>query len=316
MGGPAMIEGGGLGVYHPEEVGPISVQEPNGVVDIVVEDEAEGVAVAKQYLGYFQGRLSDWECEDQRLLRSIVPENRQRVYDIRRVIETLADNGSVLEIRPKFAAGMITCFARIEGFPIGIIANDPRHLGGAIDGPGSDKSSRFMQLCDAFNIPILFLCDTPGFMVGPESEKTAMVRRSSQIMVTAGGIRIPFFTIVLRKCYGLGAMAMAGGTFRAPFFAATWPTGEFGGMGIEGAVRLGMRKELEAIEDPEEREARYLEAVEAAYHRGRAENIAAHVEIDDVIDPAETRGRLAAALKSCPAPASFPSNKRPHVDAW
>ena len=250
MGGPAMIEGGGLGVFRPEEVGPMSVQVPNGVVDIAVADEAEAVRVAKQYLSYFQGPLTQWECADQRLLRGIIPENRLRVYDVRSVIETLADTGSVLELRRHFGLGMVTAFIRIEGRPLGVIANNPTHLAGAIDSAGADKAARFMQLCDAFDIPLLFLCDTPGIMVGPEVEKTALVRHACRMFVIGASLSVPFFTIVLRKGYGLGAQAMAGGSFKAPLFTVAWPTGEFGGMGLEGAVKLGFRKELAAVDDP------------------------------------------------------------------
>ncbi len=249
MGGPAMIEGGGLGVYKPEDVGPMSVQVPNGVVDIAVADEAEAVAAAKKYLGYFQGAVKDWDCVDQRNLRHLIPENRLRVYDIRKVIEAICDSGSVLELRPEFAPGMITALVRIEGQPFGLIANNPVHLAGAIDGPCADKAARFLQLCDAFGIAIVSLCDTPGFMVGPEAEKTSLVRRVSRMFVVAGTMSVPIFTVVLRKGYGLGAQGMAGGSFHAPFFIVSWPTGEFGGMGLEGAVRLGYRKELEAQAD-------------------------------------------------------------------
>src|SRR3954470_4110932 len=241
MGGPAMIEGGGLGVYAPEDVGPISVQVPNGVVDVVVPTDVEAVRVAKQYLSYFQGPRDEWDCADQRLLRNVIPENRLRVYDVHQVINTMADTDSVLELRPKFGIGIVTALVRIEGRPLGVIANNPIHLGGAIDSEGADKAARFMQLCDAYDVPILFLCDTPGFMVGPEAEKTAQVRHFSRMFVVAASMTVPFFTIVLRKGYGLGAQSMAGGSFRAPVFTVSWPTGEFGGMGLEGAVRLGFR---------------------------------------------------------------------------
>ncbi len=316
MGGPAMIEGGGLGVYTPDEVGPMSIQVPNGVVDIAVEDEAEAVLMAKKYLSYFQGPLDNWECADQRLLRTAIPENRLRVYDIRAVIENLADTDSILEIRKDYGIGMITSFVRIEGRPVGVVANNPKHLGGAIDGPGADKASRFMQLCDAFDIPILFLCDTPGFMVGPEIEKTAVVRRFGRMFVTAASMTVPFFTVILRKGYGLGAQAMAGGSFMSPLFTITWPTGEFGGMGLEGAVKLGFRKELEAIEDLDERNNKYLEMVAASYERGKATNMASFLEIDDAIDPKDTRRWIMSALKSAPKPHPREGKKRNHVDTW
>ncbi|MEM8986650.1 MAG: carboxyl transferase domain-containing protein [Pseudomonadota bacterium] len=316
MGGPAMIEGGGLGVCKPEEVGPMSVQVPNGVVDIAVNDEAEAVAVAKKYLSYFQGATADWTAADQRLLRRSIPEDRVRIYDIRKVIETLVDTDSFLELRKAYGQGIITGLARIEGRPIGLMANNPMHLGGAIDGPAADKASRFMQLCDAHDIPMVSLCDTPGFMVGPESEKTAVVRRFARLFVTAASMTTPFFTIVLRKAYGLGAMSMLAGNARAPDFTVSWPSGEFGGMGLEGAIKLGFRKEIEAIADPEEREAFYRQKVAEAYEFGKAANAAAHFEIDDVIDPIESRRWIIAGLKSAPTTYPRTSKKRNHIDTW
>ncbi len=316
MGGPAMIEGGGLGVFRPEDVGPMDVQVPNGVVDIAVADEAEAAVAAKQYLSYFQGPVAAWECADQRLLRHAIPENRLRIYDVRAVIETLADTGSVLELRRGFGLGMVTALARVEGRPVGIIANNPTHLAGAIDSPGADKAARFMQLCDAFDLPILFLCDTPGIMVGPESERSGTVRHASRLFVTGASLTVPYFTVILRKAYGLGAQAMAAGSFRAPVFTVSWPTGEFGGMGLEGSVRLGFRTELEAVADPDEREALFQRMVEQAYERGKALNTAMHFEIDDVIDPADTRGRIMAALRSAPAPLPREGKKRPCIDTW
>jgi len=316
IGGPAMIEGGGLGVFRPEEVGPISIQARNGVVDVVVDDEAEAVAVAKRYLSYFQGVKSDWECPDQRLLRGIVPENRLRIYDVRRVIETLADTGSLLELRRGFGPGMVTALVRIEGRPIGIVANDPTHLAGAIDSDGADKAARFLQLCDAFDIPVLFFCDTPGIMVGPEIEKTALVRHASRLFVVGSNLTVPFFTIVLRKGYGLGAQAMAGGSFRAPFFTVAWPTGEFGGMGLEGAVKLGFRKELAEIEDPEERRDLYEKMVAHMYEHGKALSMASYFEIDEVIDPMESRTWILRALRATPPPAPRTGKKRRNIDTW
>jgi acetyl-CoA carboxylase carboxyltransferase component len=316
MGGPAMIEGGGLGVFLPEEVGPIDVQVPNGVVDIPVADEAEAVRVAKQYLSYFQGRVTNWTCGDQRFLRSAIPENRRRVYDVRSVVGALVDEGSVLELRRHFGHGMVTALVRIEGRPMGVIANNPMHLSGAIDSDGADKAARFMQLCDAFDLPLLFLCDTPGIMVGPEVEKTALVRHAARMFVTGASVTVPFFTIILRKAYGLGAQAMAGGSFKAPTFTVSWPTGEFGGMGLEGAVKLGYRNELAAVEDPKQRMALYEEMVERMYERGKAVNTASHFEIDDVIDPVDSRRWITAALRSLPPRPPRAEKKRPAVDTW
>jgi acetyl/propionyl-CoA carboxylase alpha subunit/acetyl-CoA carboxylase carboxyltransferase component len=316
MGGPAMIEGGGLGIFRPEEVGPLDIQVRNGVVDVAVADEAEAVAVAKQYLSYFQGPLGTWDCADQRLLRSIIPENRLRIYDVRRVVETLADSGCVLELRRHFGPGMVTSLIRIEGRPVGVVANNPAHLAGAIDSDGADKAARFMQLCDAFDVPILFLCDTPGIMVGPEVEKTALVRHAARMFVTGASVTVPFFTIVLRKGYGLGAQAMAGGSFKAPFFTVAWPTGEFGGMGLEGAVKLGYRDELAALDDPAERKALFDEMVERMYRHGKAVSTASHFEIDDVIDPHDSRAWIMSALTAAPPRPRRRERKRPCVDTW
>ena len=316
MGGPAMIEGGGLGVYEPDEIGPMSVQAANGVVDIAVADEAEAVAAAKKYLSYFQGPNETWDAADQALLRTFIPENRLRAYDVRQVIDGLADTDSVLELRPTFGAGMVTALIRIEGRPLGLIANNPTHLGGAIDADGADKAARFMQLCDAFDLPILLLCDTPGIMVGPEAEKTALVRHVSRMFVTGASLTVPFFTIVLRKGYGLGAQAMAGGSFKAPIFTVAWPTGEFGGMGLEGAVKLGFRRELEAIEDEAKRERTFEEMVARMYEHGKALNTSTYFEIDDVIDPADSRRWILSALDSAPPPAPRTGKKRPNIDTW
>ncbi|MFN0040990.1 MAG: carboxyl transferase domain-containing protein, partial [Burkholderiales bacterium] len=316
MGGPAMIEGGGLGVFHPDEVGPTSVQRRNGVIDIVVADEAEAVKVAKQYLSYFQGPVANWTCADQRELRHVVPENRLRVYDVRRAIDVIADTGSVLELRRDFGTNMITAFIRIEGRPLGLIANNPMVLGGAIDADAADKAARFLQLCDAFDIPVLSLCDTPGNMVGPEAEKEALVRHCCRLYVIGANMTVPIFSVVLRKAYGLGSQGMVGGSFHLPFLSVAWPTGEFGPMNLEGSVKLGFRKELEAIADPAARKTKFEEMVADAYQRGKALSTATLFEIDDVIDPADTRSWIMAGLRSLPPVAPRSGKKRPLVDTW
>ena len=316
MAGPAMIEGGGLGVYRPEEVGPMSVQVANGVVDIAVQDEAEAVKVARQYLSYFQGRIETWSCADQRKLRHVVPENRLRGYDMRGLIETLADADSMLEIRRGFGLGVITAFIRIEGRPMGVIANNPMHLGGAIDSDAADKAARFMQLCDAHDIPLLSLNDNPGNMVGPEAEKTALVRHCCRTYLIGANLTIPTFFVMTRKSYGLGKLAMTGGSMRLGVFAIAWPTGEFGGMGLEGQVKLGRRKELSAIADPAERLAAYERMVAELYERGKALNAGSLFEVDEVIDPADTRKWIVAGLRSMPPILQREGKKRPCVDGW
>ena len=315
MGGPAMIEGGGLGVHAPESIGPVDVQVPNGVIDVLVDDEAEAVRVAQRYLSYFQGPLDEWEAHDQTLLRDVVPEDRLRVYDVRRALELLADVDGLLELRAGHAPGIVTALARIAGRPLGVLASNPAHLGGAIDSPAADKAARFLALCDAFDLPVLSLCDTPGFMVGPEAEADGQVRRFSRLFVTGANLEVPIITVVLRKAYGLGAQAMAGGSLRVPLATLAWPTAEFGGMGLEGAVRLGFRRELDAQPDEAARAALEAKLIAGAYERGSALNVAAHLEIDDVIDPATTRDRIVGLLRSLPpVPADRP--RRHTVPSW
>ena len=298
MAGPVMIEGGGLGVFKPEDIGPMDVQTNNGVVDIAVADNAEAVAVARKYLSYFQGAISNREAADQRVLRKMIPEQRRYVYNVRAVIETIADTDSFLELRPKFGQEMITGLIRIEGKPFGLIANNCQYQAGAIAAEGADKAARLMQLCNAHGLPMVSLVDTPGFMVGPEVERRAQVRHVCRMFVVASHLSVPFFTVFLRRGYGLGAQAMAKGGFHEPFFAVAWPTGEFGGMGLEGAVRAGFKKELEAVKDAQEREALYEKLVALAYERGKAINMASYLEIDAVIDPAETRNWITDGLKA------------------
>jgi acetyl-CoA carboxylase carboxyltransferase component len=317
MGGPAMIEGGGLGVHHPAEVGPIDVQHANGVVDLRAADDREAVALAKRYLSYFAGAGTPGAVADQALLRELIPEQRKRVYDVRRIVATLCDEDSVLELRAGFGAGIVTALARVDGRPLGIVANDPTHLGGAIDADSADKAARFLQLCDAFALPVLFLCDTPGFMVGPAAERTATVRHFARLFLAGANLSVPTGTIVLRKGYGLGAQAMAGGGFKVPLFTVAWPTSEFGAMGLEGAVRLGMRRELDAIEDADERERVFQATVAAAYERGRGVNMAAYGEIDDVIDPADSRRWIATLFEESSGEWwRHEGKRRPYVDAW
>ncbi len=317
MGGPAMIEGGGLGVHEPGEVGPIDVQYANGVVDIRVADDAEAVAAARRYLSYFCGRVADFTAPDQRALRHLIPDQRKRIYDIRAIVDGLVDQGSVLELRRGFGLGAVTALARVDGRPLGVVANDPSHLGGAIDAHSADKMARFLQLCDAFDLPVVFLCDTPGFMVGPAAERTATVRHFSRLFVIGANLQVPTGTIVLRKGYGLGAQAMAGGGFKAPQFAVGWPTSEFGAMGLEGAVRLGMRRELEAIEDEAERQRVFEATVAAAYERGKGVSMASYGEIDDVIDPADSRRWIATLFEDGSGEWRRREEKRrPNVDTW
>ena len=315
MGGPAMIEGGGLGKHHPKDIGPAQMHYQTGVIDILVEDEAEAVAATKKYLSYFQGDFKEWTCSDQTILRKVIPEDRRFAYDAYKVINNLADEDSVLELRGGFAKNLITAFIRVEGKAMGLMANSTRHLGGAIDSDAADKAARFMQLCDAFGIPILSLCDAPGFMVGPDCETTGMVRHSSRMYLVAASLRVPILTVVLRKAYGLGAMAMAGGSLHESFLTIAWPTGEFGGMGLEGAVKLGFKKELEAEQDPEARKALYEKLVKGMYQKGKAIHAASFLEFDEVIDPKDTRRWIVTALQSIPKE-NYKNQAHRIIDAW
>jgi acetyl-CoA carboxylase carboxyltransferase component len=315
MGGPAMIAGGGLGEVEPEAVGPAGVQAPNGVIDVLVADEPEAVGVAKRLLSYFQGEVPPGEAADQRKLRELVPERRRRAYPVAPVIELLADRGSVTFLRQPYAPGMVTALARIEGRPLGVIANDPMHLAGAITSEGAGKAARLMQLCDAFGLPILSLIDTPGMMVGPPAEATGLVRHCSRLFVTGAALRVPLIAVVLRKAYGLGAQAMAAGSLHEPMLTVGWPTAELGPMGLEGAVRLGFRRELEAIEDDAERERRVQELTAAAHEHAKGLNAATLFELDDVIDPAETRRLISSTLSAATA-AERPAAGHRFVDTW
>jgi acetyl-CoA carboxylase carboxyltransferase component len=313
MGGPAMVEGGGLGVFRPEDIGPADVQHANGVIDLLVDDEAQAVAAARHYLSFFQGRVKDWIAPEAEALRDLVPENRLRVYDTRSVMAGLVDQGSLLMLRTGFGVGIHTALARIEGRPVGLMANNPLHLGGAIDADAADKAARFMQLCNAHGLPVVSLVDTPGFMVGPAMEARAQVRHVSRLFVTAASLRVPFFSVVLRKGYGLGAMGMTAGGFHAPVFTVAWPSGEFGAMGLEGAVRLGYRKELAALPEGAQRQALFEELLARQVDNGSAIQMATTLEIDAVIDPADTRHWLAQGLVSARTETSAPSR---FIDTW
>jgi acetyl-CoA carboxylase carboxyltransferase component len=312
MGGPAMVEGGGLGFFRPEDIGPSAVQHGNGVIDVLVEDEAQAVVVTRQYLGFFNGAAADWTAPDAGVLRHVVPENRLRVYDSRLALQGLADVGSLLELRTGFGLGIHTALARLEGRPVGLLANNPLHLGGAIDADAADKAARFLQLCNAHGLPLVSLVDTPGFMVGPDTESTAQVRHVCRMFIAAAHLRVPFLSVVLRKGYGLGAMAMAAGGFHAPMASVAWPTGEFGAMGLEGAVRLGFRKELDAAPAGSARDALFAQLLQQQYDKGGALSMASTLEIDAVIDPAETRRWVSQVLKA----GTVRSAGGPAIDAW
>lgn len=297
MAGPAMIEGGGLGSFKPQDIGPIETQQANGVVDIVADDEPHAIELAKQVLGYFQNSdASDWRSPEQTSLASVMPSNRRQTYSVRAIIDTLVDESSWCELKRGYGGAIVVGLARIEGKPIGIMANDCMVLGGAIDVTAGEKAADFMQLCDQFSIPLLTLCDTPGFMVGPDHETQGAVRRLAELFRVGAQLTVPLWAVVLRKCYGLGAQAMLGGSTHRPDYTLAWPTGEFGPMGLEGAVKLGFNKQLAAETDPDKREALFQSLLEQQYQRGQAIEVASVLEIDAVIDPVTTRQQIAFQL--------------------
>jgi len=312
MGGPTMIAGGGLGSFAPEEVGPVSMQAPNGVIDILVKDEQEAVTTTKRLLKYFSGPTNDWSAPDQLPLRDALPESGRRAYDVVPIVERIADTDSVTVLRPAFAPELLTALATIEGRPIGVIANNTKHMAGVVTGPGSDKAARFLQLCDAFGLPVVSLIDTPGYMVGPRHEADALVRHASRLLVTGASLKVPTIAVVLRRAYGLGAQAMAFGSLHEPLVTLAWPSANLGAMGPEGAVRLALRKELAAIEDDDEREQRVRALTAQLTDNGRALNAAELFELDDVVDPADTRRIVACTLAAAGTPA--PSGRM--VDTW
>ena len=315
MGGPAMIEGGGLGSFHPKDIGPAKQLAQSGVIDLLAENEKEAVEFTKKYLSYFQGNKKEWSCSPQEELYQILPEDRRYAYDIQKIVNVLADRESVLELRKDFAKNICTALIRIEGKPMGLIANSTKYLGGAIDSDAADKAARFLQLCNAFNLPVISLCDTPGFMVGPTHEQQGLIRHASRLFLATAALTVPMITVVLRKAYGLGAMAMAGGSFHQSFLTLSWPSGEFGAMGLEGAVKLGFRKELEATKNETEKNKRYEELVAQEYDKGKAINAAETLEFDEVIDPATTRKRIATALNFL-SNQEQPSNNSRYLDSW
>lgn len=314
MGGPAMIAGGGLGEVAAGDVGPLDVMTANGVVDVVAPDDA-APAVARELLGFFLGREETWSTADQTILRDLVPEGERRAYDPMPILDTVLDADTVVPLRPMFAPELVTALARLEGRTVGVIANDTRHSAGAITADAGDKAARFLQLCDAHGFPVVSFVDTPGMMVGPDAERTGLVRHCARLLVAGASLQVPMIGVVLRRAYGLGAQAMLGGSLHEPVMTVAWPGAHLGAMGLEGAVRLSMRKELEAIADDTERERTVRELTALAQQQASALNVARHGEIDDVLDPAETRGLLARLVDVAARDGRLVGSGRT-VDTW
>jgi len=298
MAGPAMIEGGGLGAFKPTDIGPSESQFTNGTIDILVDDETQACVMAKKVLMYFQNDNLAYNSQEQSALQFYMPENRRQTYDVRGIVTHIFDVDSFTELQQEYGRSIVTGFATLGGIPVGVMANDCQHLGGAIDVDAGEKAARFMNLCNQFSIPIISFCDTPGFMVGPEHETRGAVRRLAELFKIGAQITTPFFAVVLRKCYGLGAQAMLAGSTQRPNYTLAWPTGEFGPMGLEGAVKLGFSKELESESDADKREALYAKLLNEQYERGKAIEVASVLEIDAVIAPSQTREYLARCVRN------------------
>ncbi|MGN6605660.1 MAG: acyl-CoA carboxylase subunit beta [Jatrophihabitans sp.] len=315
VAGPVMLAAGGLGEHRADELGPVAVMAPNGVVDAVVADEAEGIALARRLLGFFGPPLEAGTAPDQSALRDVIPENERTAFDVRPVISTLCDEGSVVFLREQFAPELVTAFGRIEGRAVGFVANQTLRMAGALTSPASDKAARFLQLCDAFGVPVVSLVDTPGIMGGPAAEASGVVRHASRVLIAAARLQVPLIGVVLRRGYGLGAQAMLGGSTKEPLLTVAWPSAHMGPMGLEGAVRLGLRRQLADLPDDAAREALVRETTAAYQQHVAAFNVARVFEIDDVIDPAETRTVIATTLAAAAGREGFSGSGRV-VDAW
>lgn len=314
MAGPALVQQALGFTPTPEEIGPAQVHVEAGAADALVKDDAAAAALARKAIGYFFGPAPPGRAPDAAKLREIVPADPMQGYNVRRVLDHLCDVDSILELRPRFGGAAVTALARIEGIPVGIVASQPTYLGGAIDSPTSDKIARFIQMCDAHDIPIVLLVDTPGLMVGPAVEKTALVRHSARILVALANATVPFLTVVMRKAYGLGYYVL-GSKALSPALLLAWPTAEFGGMGLEGAAAIIWKKDFEAIADGDARKRALREKTEYLMRMNTALEVGGRFEYDDVIDPADTRAMLAKTLRALPRPAPRAGRKRV-IDSW
>jgi acetyl-CoA carboxylase carboxyltransferase component len=225
-----------------------------------------------------------------------MPANRRYAFDVRQILKHLFDVESFIETRPDMGRAIVTGLARIEGRAVAVLASDCRHLGGAIDGESATKAAALYQLAERWRLPVVTFIDTPGFMVGPDSEAEGAPRLMSDLFIAGATLTQPIVAVFLRRAYGLGAMAMTGGSFEVPRYAISWPQGEFGAMGLEGAVQLGFRQELAEAPDEASRQALFDKLLAEMYEKGRATEAASYLEIDAVIQPEDTRAAIVAAL--------------------
>lgn len=301
MAGPPLVEAALGAKLTPEEIGPAEMHARSGVVDLLVDDEGQAITAARKYLDFFGPPLAQAEAPDPTPLRELVPENPRRAYNVRKAIEHIVDVGSTLELKPDYGKSVVTAFARLGGRTVGIMANQPIQLAGAIDSPASIKAARFVQICDAFDLPLLVMCDTPGLMVGPEAEKTGLVRHSARLLSALANATVPIMTVVLRKAYGLGRYVMGSRPFD-PVVLLAWPTVEYGGMGMEGAVNIIYKRQLEAETDPVRRATLQAELASKLKEENTAIKAAKRFNYDDIIDPVDTRAILLHTLDTVPQP--------------
>jgi acetyl-CoA carboxylase carboxyltransferase component len=303
LGGPPLVKAVVGEDISAEELGGSKVHtEISGVADLEVADDAECIDVIKEYLGYFPGSNLEQppvaSCDDPAdrmdpALLSIVPDSARRAYDMKKVVAAIVDGGRLFEIKPGWAKNLITCLARLGGRPVGIVANQPLVLGGALDVDAADKAARFIMLCDAFHLPLVFLQDVPGFMVGSKVERQGIIRHGAKMLYAVSEATVPKVTVVVRKAYGAGYFVMCGKAYE-PDLIVAWPTAEISVMGPEGGTNIIFRKEIAAASDPDAERARRIEEFRKLINPYIA---AGGALIDDVIDPRETRPVLIRALE-------------------
>ncbi|MEC9431579.1 MAG: carboxyl transferase domain-containing protein [Pseudomonadota bacterium] len=308
LAGPALVKAGTGEDIDAQTLGGAEAQvDRNGIADLGCADEAEAIGALRRFLGYLPTNAGqpapvreappEDPARDEALL-DLVPSNTRRAYDMRKVVNLIADPDSVFELKPTYARNVLTSFARIRGRPVGIVANQPMSMGGMLTGPACDKAARFVSMCDAFGLPLVYLIDVPGFSIGSAAEKGQLGRRSAKLIQELGHATVPRVSVVLRKGYGLGYVAMAGGRSFEADAAYAWPTAEICAMSIEGAVQVVNARKLAAAEDPDAMRAGLIAAMRAEVTPfGGAEGFG----LDDIIDPRKTRACIAETLERAPA---------------
>ncbi|TWH01177.1 propionyl-CoA carboxylase beta chain [Mesorhizobium sp. J18] len=303
IAGPALVKAATGETIDKEELGGPQIQaDQAGIADLSALDDEAALAAIRRYLSYFPSNAEQapplLDSEDpvdrrEESLLTIVPENIRRAYDMRKIMTAIADEGSIFEIKPTFAKSLYTGFCRMGGRPVGIVANQPMHLGGTLTAAACEKGAHFISLCDAFGIPLLYLIDVPGFMVGPTAERSGLARRGGRLLFELGQATVPRMSVVIRKGYGLAYIAMAGGRSFDADLCVAWPTAEICAMSVEGAVDVAYRKAIAAAADPNAHRDALIERFRSQLGSLRA--VEAY-GVDDIIDPRDTRKAIITAL--------------------